>query len=96
MAAECAPLDLFSTALSLADACREMFAVFKQGARRVSDPVAPSWASAALAGDTSNPLATEGVSAGTASVWGSVCKSGAFYAFCRPSLTMHRANQTIS
>ena len=95
MAPECAPLGLFSTALSLADACREI-AVFKQGARRVSDPVAPSWASAALAGDTSNPLATEGVSAGTASVWGSVCKSGAFCAFCRPSLTMHRANQTIS
>ena len=95
MAPECAPLGLFSTALSLADACREI-AVFKQGARRVSDPVAPSWASDALAGDTSNPLATEGVSAGTASVWGSVCKSGAFCAFCRPSLTMHRANQTIS
>ena len=99
MAPECAPLCLHSTVLSspLTDACLEMFAVFKQGARRVSDPVAPSWASAALAGDTSNPLATEGVSAGTASVWGSVCtRRGTFSvacAFCRPSLTTKVSRQ---
>lgn len=47
--------------------------MFKQGARRVSDPVAPSWASSESAEeDTTNPFATGSASLATASVWGSV------------------------
>jgi hypothetical protein len=47
--------------------------MFKQGARRVSDPAAaPSWASSEATDDDANPFATDGVAPGTASVWGSV------------------------
>lgn len=46
--------------------------MFKQSARRVSDPAAPSWASSEPTDDNKNPFVTDGVAPGTASVWGSV------------------------